>query len=41
MPVVKISGTTKYDLVLTSLEVPFVYYPTEDQARKFIHPRLV
>ena len=36
-PVVKISGTTKYDLFLTSLEVPFVYYPTEDQARKFIH----
>ena len=34
---VKISGVTKYDLLVTSLDVPFVYYPTEEQARKFIH----
>ena len=34
---VKISGVTKYDLLITSLDVPFVYYPTEEQARKFIH----
>ena len=34
---VKISGITKYDVLLTSIEVPFVYYPTEDQAREFIH----
>ncbi|MEX0656749.1 MAG: hypothetical protein WD154_04310 [Nitrosopumilaceae archaeon] len=35
-PVVKISGVTKYDVFFTSLDVPFVYYPTEDQAREFI-----
>lgn len=35
-PVVRITGVTKYDIGFTSLEVPFVYYPTEDQAREFI-----
>ena len=34
---VKITGTTKYDLLITSIDVPFVYYPTEEQAREFIH----
>ncbi len=34
---VKITGTTKYDVFFTSLDVPFVYYPTEEQAREFIH----
>ncbi len=34
---VKISGVTKYDLFFTSIDVPFVYYPTEEQAREFIH----
>ena len=34
---VKITGTTKYDMILTSIDVPFVYYPTEEQAREFIH----
>ena len=34
---VKITGVTKYDMVLTSIDVPFVYYPTEEQAREFIH----
>jgi len=34
---VKISGVTKYDLLVTTLDVPFVYYPTEEQAREFIH----
>ena len=34
---VKISGITKYDVFFTSIEVPFVYYPTEEQAREFIH----
>ncbi|HET6517158.1 MAG TPA: hypothetical protein VFG25_02940 [Nitrosopumilaceae archaeon] len=37
VPIVKISGVTTYDVLFTSLDVPFVYYPTEDQARKFIH----
>ncbi len=34
---IKISGVTKYDLFFTSIDVPFVYYPTEEQAREFIH----
>jgi hypothetical protein len=34
---VKINGITKYDLWITSIDVPFVYYPTEEQAREFIH----
>ena len=33
---VKISGTTKYDLLITTIEVPFDYYPTDEQTRKFI-----
>ena len=37
LPVVKLTGVTKYDIVFTSLEVPFVYFPTEEQAREFIH----
>jgi len=32
----KISGVTKYDILFTSIHVPFVYYPTEEQAREFI-----
>jgi len=34
---VKISGVTKYDIFFTSIDIPFVYYPTEEQAREFIH----
>jgi len=34
---VKITGVTKYDIFFTSIDVPFVYYPTEEQARQFIH----
>ena len=33
---VKISGITKYDLLITTIEVPFNYYPTDEQTRKFI-----
>ena len=33
---VKISGVTKYDLLITSIDVPFDYYPSEEQTRKFI-----
>lgn len=36
-PDVSISGTTKYDVFFTSIEVPFIYIPSEDQAREFIH----
>ncbi|MDI1494783.1 MAG: hypothetical protein K8823_89 [Cenarchaeum symbiont of Oopsacas minuta] len=34
--VVKISGTTSYDLYVTILDIPFVYYPTGEQQSKFI-----
>ena len=33
---VKISGTIRYDLYGTSLDIPFVYYPTGDQQGKFM-----
>ncbi len=33
---IKISGITKYDLLVTTIEVPFDYYPTDEQTRKFI-----
>ena len=33
---VKISGVTKYDLLVTSIDVPFDYYPNKEQTRKFI-----
>jgi len=33
---VKISGITKYDLLITSIDVPFDHYPNEEQTRKFI-----
>ena len=33
---VKISGITKYNLLFTSIQVPFDYYPTDEQTRKFI-----
>ena len=36
---VKITGVTKYDVFLTSIDVPFVYYPTDEQAREFIHQK--
>jgi hypothetical protein len=33
---VKISAITKYDLLGISIEIPFDYYPTYEQTRKFI-----
>ena len=36
-PIVKISGITKYDVLFSTIDVPFVFYPTEEQARKFIN----
>ena len=35
---VKIIGTTRYDVLFASIDVPFVYYPTAEQTREFIHP---
>jgi len=36
-PSLKLTGTSKYDLVFTSVNVPFTYYPTQQEAREFIH----
>ena len=36
---VKISGIIKYEIFFTSIDVPFVFYPTEEQAREFIHQK--
>ena len=33
---IKISAITKYDLLGISIEIPFDYYPTDEQTRKFI-----
>ncbi len=35
--IIKISGITKYDVLFSTIDVPFVFYPTEEQAREFIH----
>ena len=36
-PPVKLSGITRYNLLFTSLDIPFTYYPTQKEAREFIH----
>ena len=36
---VKITGIMKYDIILTTIDVPFVFYPTDEQAREFIHQK--
>lgn len=36
-PIVKLSGITKYDIFFSTIDVPFVFYPSEEQAREFIH----
>ena len=36
-PSLKLTGTSKYDLIFTSVNVPFTYYPTQQEARDFIH----
>jgi len=36
---VKITGIMKYNILLTTIDVPFVFYPTDEQAREFIHQK--
>ena len=36
-PSLKLTGTSKYDLIFTSVNVPFTYYPTQQEARELIH----
>ena len=37
VPSVKLTGTTKYDILFASINIPFTYYPTQEEAREFIH----
>jgi len=37
IPSVKLTGITKYDFLFASINIPFTYYPTQDEAREFIH----
>jgi len=37
VPNVKLTGTSKYGISVISVNVPFTYYPTEQEAREFIH----
>ena len=37
VPNVKLTGTSKYGISIISVNVPFTYYPTEQEAREFIH----
>ncbi len=37
IPNVKLTGTSKYDLLFASVNIPFTYYPTQEEAREFIH----
>lgn len=37
IPNVKLIGTSSYNLLFTSVNIPFVYYPTQEESREFIH----
>jgi hypothetical protein len=37
LPNVKLVGTSRYDLLFVSVNIPFTYYPTQEEAREFIH----
>jgi len=36
-PSLRLDGTTTYSLLFTTLKIPFTYYPTQEEAREFIH----
>lgn len=36
-PSLKLAGISRYNLLFTSLNIPFTYYPTQEEAREFIH----
>ena len=37
VPSLNLTGTSKYDMIFTSVNIPFTYYPTQEEARDFIH----
>ncbi|MDE1725913.1 MAG: hypothetical protein KGH89_01440 [Thaumarchaeota archaeon] len=36
IPSLKLTGTSQYNVLFTTVSVPFTYYPTQDEARAFI-----
>ncbi len=36
VPSLKLTGTSQYDVLFTTVSIPFTYYPTQDEAREFI-----
>lgn len=36
VPNLKLTGTSQYDVLFTTVSIPFTYYPTQDEARAFI-----
>ena len=37
LPSLRLDGKIRYDMLFTSLEIPFTYFPTQEEAREFIH----
>ncbi len=36
VPSLKLTGTSQYNVLFTTVSIPFTYYPTQDEAREFI-----
>lgn len=36
-PSLRLDGSIAYNLLFTTLKIPFTYYPTQEEAREFIH----
>jgi len=36
-PSLRLDGTIAYNLLFTTLKIPFTYFPTQEEAREFIH----
>ncbi len=36
VPSLKLTGTSQYKILFTTVSIPFTYYPTQDEAREFI-----
>ncbi|MDE1863209.1 MAG: hypothetical protein KGI33_09880 [Thaumarchaeota archaeon] len=37
LPSLKLSGTSQYKILFATVSIPFTYYPTQTEAREFIH----
>jgi LEA14-like dessication related protein len=37
IPNIRLFGTSKYEIFMISVNVPFTYHPTDQEAREFIH----